>query len=184
MAGSGSRLTGISWCKNGLDGRGRTDGYCVKGDDMPYYWLIGGGSRKRHIRFHRPDGACAEGIPGRLVPLFHIHPPPRESGVRTGRTGSGHRAELPRCCLGTGEPGAARGTDRVLWRDCLLAMSDARIFCCGTGHRPAFPAIPAPAGRPMCRKGPAVFELVYGTLIGQPHFALGGCDRRTRGLVR
>jgi len=61
---------------------------------MPYYWLIGGGSRKRHIRFHRPDGACAEGIPGRLVPLFHIHPPPRESGVRTGRTGSG---QVPNC---------------------------------------------------------------------------------------
>ena len=49
MAGSGSRLTGISWCKNGLDGRGRTDGYCVKGDDMPYYWLIGGGSPQSGI---------------------------------------------------------------------------------------------------------------------------------------
>jgi hypothetical protein len=54
----------------------------VKGDDMPYYRVVGEIPGKRHVRFRRPDGGLyseelmgEEGFVSDSSLLYHTHPP-------------------------------------------------------------------------------------------------------------
>src|ERR1035437_5936487 len=56
--------------------------HAARGDDMPYYRVVGEIPRKRHVRFRRPDGGLyaeelmgEEGFSADSSLLYHRHPP-------------------------------------------------------------------------------------------------------------
>ena len=140
---------------------------------MPYYRVTGEIPRKRHIRFHRPDGGLyseelmgEEGFSADSSLLYHVHPPTaiiKSEGVSStgGETATPNHPLLPRH-VRTGD--LPDGGDLVLGRQLLFANADVRI---------AFAAAAEPSGlyrnsagdeAIYLQKGAAVFESVYGSI--------------------
>ncbi|HCU97493.1 MAG TPA: homogentisate 1,2-dioxygenase, partial [Actinobacteria bacterium] len=140
---------------------------------MPYYRVTGEVPRKRHIRFHRPDGGLyseelmgEEGFASDSSLLYHVHPPTaivKSEGLGTGGVGETvpNHPLLPRHVRTAGLPAA---DDLVLGRGLLFANDDVRI---------CFVSAAAPSGlyrnsagdeAVYVQHGSARFESVYGAL--------------------
>src|SRR5262249_46338902 len=101
---TGGRLTGCGGARRagggrperrgGPPARAPPPGLPAQGDAMPYYRVTGEVPRKRHIRFHRPDGGLyseelmgEEGFSSDSSLLYHIHLPTaitKSEGVEDG----------------------------------------------------------------------------------------------------
>ncbi|HXZ77251.1 MAG TPA: homogentisate 1,2-dioxygenase, partial [Streptosporangiaceae bacterium] len=144
---------------------------------MPYYRVTGEVPRKRHIRFHRPDGGLyseelmgEEGFSSDSSLLYHTHLPTaitKSEGVGDGGQAGTvpNHPLLPRHVRTTALPA---GGDLVLGRGLLFANDDVRI---------SFVSAAAPSGlyrnsagdeAVYIARGSAVFESVYGTLAARP----------------
>ncbi len=145
---------------------------------MPYYRVAGDIPRKRHIRFHRPDGGLyaeelmgEDGFSADSSLLYHRHPPTaivKSEGLSDAAAEPGlvpNHPLLPRH-FRTGDLPA--GGDLVLGRQLLLANDDVRI---------SFAAAAAPSelyrnstGDEVIylRTGTARFESVYGAIEAGP----------------
>jgi homogentisate 1,2-dioxygenase len=144
---------------------------------MPYYRVTGEIPRKRHIRFHRPDGGLyseelmgEEGFSADSSLLYHVHPPTaiiKSEGVSSAGAESAtpNHPLLPRHVRTSDLPA---GGDLVLGRQLLFANADVRI---------AFAAADAPSGlyrnsagdeAIYLQNGAALFESVYGSINAGP----------------
>jgi homogentisate 1,2-dioxygenase len=144
---------------------------------MPYYRVTGEIPRKRHIRFHRPDGGLyseelmgEEGFSADSSLLYHVHPPTaiiKSEGVSGAgaETATPNHPLLPRHVRTSDLP--ADG-DPVLGRQLLFANADVRI---------AFAAGDAPSGlyrnsagdeAIYLQNGSMLFESVYGSINAGP----------------
>jgi len=140
---------------------------------MPYYRVAGEIPRKRHVRFHRPDGGLyseelmgEEGFVADSSLLYHVHPPTaivKSEGLTdfAAEASTPNHPLLPRHVRTTD---LARGGDLVLGRQLLFANDDVRISFA-----------PADAGSDLYRNsagdeviylqnGAADFESVYGSM--------------------
>jgi homogentisate 1,2-dioxygenase len=136
---------------------------------MPYYRVTGEVPRKRHIRFHRPDGGLyseelmgEEGFSSDSSLLYHTHLPTaitKSEGVEDGGQAGTvpNHPLLPRHVRTTALPA---GGDLVLGRGLLFANDDVRI---------SFVSAAAPSGlyrnsagdeAVYIARGSAVFESV------------------------
>jgi homogentisate 1,2-dioxygenase len=148
-------------------------GFGVKGDDMPYYRVVGQIPRKRHVRFRRPDGGLyaeelmgEEGFVSDSSLLYHAHPPTaivKSEGLDDDASPgvTPNHPLLPRHFRTQELPA---GGDIVLGRQLLLANDDVRI---------SFAAADAPSElyrnstgdeAIYLRNGSARFESVYGSI--------------------
>jgi len=140
---------------------------------MPYYRVAGEIPRKRHVRFHRPDGGLyseelmgEEGFVADSSLLYHVHPPTaivKSEGLTdfAAEAAAPNHPLWPRHVRTTD---LARGGDLVLGRQLLFANDDVRISFA-----------PADAGSDLyrnsagdeviyLRNGAADFESVYGSM--------------------
>jgi homogentisate 1,2-dioxygenase len=145
-----------------------------KGGDMPYYRVTGEIPRKRHIRFHRPDGGLyaeelmgEEGFVSDSSLLYHAHLPTaivKSDGVEDPEAAAGISPNHPLLPRHFRTQELPCGGDLVLGRQLLLANDDVRI---------SFAAAAAPSElyrnstgdeAIYLRTGSATFESVYGTI--------------------
>jgi homogentisate 1,2-dioxygenase len=145
----------------------------VKGDDMPYYRVAGEIPRKRHVRFHRPDGGLyseelmgEEGFSADSSLLYHAHPPAaivKSEGLADGvseDTAPNHPL-LPRHVRTAGLP---RGGDLVLGRQLLFANSDVRLSFAAADATSGLYRNSAGDEAIYLYQGSALFESVYGSI--------------------
>lgn len=144
---------------------------------MPYYRVAGELPRKRHIRFHRPDGGLyseelmgEEGFSADSSLLYHVHPPTaiiKSEGVPEAgqaETVPNHPL-LPRHVRTAGLPA---GGDLVLGRGLLFANDDVRISFVSAAVPSGLYRNSAGDEAVYIQHGSAVFESVYGTLQAGP----------------
>jgi homogentisate 1,2-dioxygenase len=140
---------------------------------MPYYRVTGEIPRKRHVRFHRPDGGLyaeelmgEEGFTADSSLLYHAHPPTAIvkseglGGVDTEAVTANHPL-LPRHVRTTGLP---TGGDLVLGRQLLFANDDVRISFASGGTPSELYRNSAGDEAIYLQNGSALFESVYGSL--------------------
>jgi homogentisate 1,2-dioxygenase len=141
---------------------------------MPYYRVIGEIPRKRHTRFHRPDGGLyaeelmgEEGFVSDSSLLYHAHLPTaivKSDGVETDTTMAAtapNHPLMPRHFRTQDLPG---GGDLVLGRQLLLGNDDVRI-CFVAADVPSELYRNSTGDETVyLRSGSARFESVYGTI--------------------
>jgi homogentisate 1,2-dioxygenase len=140
---------------------------------MPYYRVAGEVPRKRHVRFHRPEGGFyseelmgEEGFVSDSSLLYHVHPPSaitKSEGLPGGEDAAvvPNHPLLPRHVRTTGL--AAEG-DLVLGRQLLFGNDDVRIsFASGAGASGLYRNSVGDETIYL-HNGSAVLESVYGSL--------------------
>ncbi len=141
---------------------------------MPYYRVTGEIPRKRHIRFHRPDGGLyaeelmgEEGFVSDSSLLYHEHLPTaivKSDGIEDAEAAAGitpNHPLLPRHFRTQDLPG---GGDLVLGRQVLLVNDDVRI-CFAAADAPSELYRNSTGDETVyLRTGSARFESVYGTI--------------------
>ena len=140
---------------------------------MPYYRVTGEVPRKRHIRFHRPDGGLyseelmgEEGFASDSSLLYHVHPPTaivKSEGLDLGGSGQTvpNHPLLPRHVRPTRPPAP----------DCLVLGPRPRVPTAAVTLSLVSSAAPSSLPRHSSRRlsvyvqhGSARFESVYGAL--------------------
>ncbi len=140
---------------------------------MPYYRVTGEVPRKRHIRFHRPDGGLyseelmgEEGFVADSSLLYHVHPPTaivKSEGLETGGN-AGTVPNLPLLPRHVRTAGLPAGDDLVLGRNLLFGNDDVRRSCVSSAAPSVLYRNSAGDEVIYLQRGSAVFESVYGSL--------------------
>ncbi len=141
---------------------------------MPYYRVSGEIPRKRHTRFHRPDGGLyaeelmgEEGFVSNSSLLYHAHLPTaivKSDGVEDDGASvatTPNHPLLPRHFRTQDLPG---GGDLVLGRQLLLANDDVRISFVAADQPSELYRNSTGDETVYVRSGSARFESVYGTI--------------------
>ncbi len=144
---------------------------------MPYYRVTGEVPRKRHVRFHRPDGGLyseelmgEEGFTADSSLLYHVHPPTaivKSEGLAAATVGGPepNHPLLPRHVRTSGLP---QGGDLVLGRQLLFANDDVRISFVAADAASELYRNSAGDETIYIQHGTALFESVYGSLRAGP----------------
>jgi homogentisate 1,2-dioxygenase len=140
---------------------------------MPYYRVAGEIPRKRHVRFHRPDGGLyseelmgEEGFVADSSLLYHVHPPTaivKSEGLADFATDAPtpNHPLLPRH-VRTAD--LAQGGDLVFGRQLLFANDDVRISFASADARSELYRNSAGDEAIYLQNGVAEFQSVYGSL--------------------
>jgi homogentisate 1,2-dioxygenase len=144
---------------------------------MPYYRVAGEIPRKRHVRFHRPDGGLyseelmgEEGFTSDSSLLYHVHPPTaivKSEGLTHAATGEAvpNHPLAPRHVRTSGLP---VGGDLVLGRQLLFANEDVRISFAAADSPSDLYRNSAGDETIYLHAGSALFESVYGSIQAGP----------------
>jgi homogentisate 1,2-dioxygenase len=140
---------------------------------MPYYRVAGEVPRKRHVRFHRPDGGLyseelmgEEGFTSDSSLLYHVHPPTaivKSEGLAgaAGEVAAPNHPLVPRHVRTAALP---RGGDLVLGRQLLFANDDVRISFAAADAASELYRNSVGDEAIYLQDGSALFESVYGSL--------------------
>ncbi|RAY11375.1 homogentisate 1,2-dioxygenase [Actinomadura craniellae] len=139
---------------------------------MPFYRVVGEVPRKRHVRFHRPDGGLyaeelmgEEGFSSDSSLLYHEHPPTaivKSEGVTTSPATLTPNHPLRPRAYRTQE--LSPGGDLVLGRQVLFGNEDVRISFALTGETSELYRNSVGDEVVYVQEGSARFESVYGAL--------------------